>query len=380
VPFIRKRNDLEINESELERLENLIKSRMEAHSKVVRANILLGYARGEAIHAIARELGVSRPLVERCVDKALSGGIEVALTDLRRKGRPPLITAEDKTWVINLACKKPKDLGYSYERWTISLLAKHVKKNAAEEGHSSLSNAGKSLIHGILKEMPIRPHKTKSYLKRRDPEFEQKMAQVLMVYKEVQIVNEGDKSEEGERLWSVISYDEKPGIQAIENTAPDLPPVPGKYPTMARDSEYRRHGTVSLLAGIDLLNGHVTGIVRDRHRSREFIEFLSVLDQEYPAKWKLRIILDNHSAHLSKETIQWLKKYPNRFEFIYTPKHGSWLNLIEIFFTKMARSFLRFIRFKSKEDLKERIEKYLNEINEEPVVFRWKYKIDEVLV
>lgn len=206
------------------------------------------------------------------------------------------------------------------------------------------------------------------------------MAQVLMVYKEVQIVNEGDKSEEGERLWSVISYDEKPGIQAIESTAPDLPPVPGKYPAMARDSEYRRHGTVSLLAGIDLHNGHVTGIVRDRHRSREFIEFLSVLDQEYPAKWKLRIILDNHSAHISKETIQWLKKYPNRFEFIYTPKHGSWLNLIEIFFSKMARSFLRFIRVSSKEDLKERIEKYLNEINEEPVVFRWKYKMDDILV
>jgi transposase len=380
MPFIRKRNDLKITEAEKERLENLIKSRIEAHSKVVRANILWCYARREAIHAIARKLGVSRPLVERCVDKALAGGIEVALTDLRRKGRPPIITVEDKTWVINLACKKPKDLGYSYERWTISLLAKHVKKNAVEEGHSSLSNAGKSLIHGILKEMPIRPHKTKSYLKRRDPEFEQKMAQVLMVYKEVQIVNEGDKSEEGERLWSVISYDEKPGIQAIESAAPDLPPVPGKYPAMARDSEYRRHGTVSLLAGIDLHNGHVTGIVRDRHRSREFIEFLSVLDQEYPAKWKLRIILDNHSAHISKETIQWLKKYPNRFEFIHTPKHGSWLNLIEIFFSKMARSFLRFIRVKSKEDLKERIEKYLNEINEEPVVFRWKYKMDEVLV
>ena len=149
MPFIRKRNDLKINETELERLENLIKSRIEAHSKVVRANILLGYARGEAIHAIARELRVRRPLVERCVDKALSGGIEVALTDLRRKGRPPLITVEDKTWVINLACKKPKDLGYSYERWTISLLAKHVKKNAAEEGHSSLSSAGESLIRGI---------------------------------------------------------------------------------------------------------------------------------------------------------------------------------------------------------------------------------------
>lgn len=377
MPFTRKRKDLKITKSEIDRLENLIKSRIEAPAKVIRASVLLGYARGEAIHAIARKLGVSRPLVERCVDKALAGGIEVALTDLKRKGRPPIITVEDKTWVINLACKKPKDLGYSYESWTISLLAKHVKKNAAEEGHPSLSNAGKSLIHGILKEMPIHPHKTKSYLKRRDPEFEQKMAQVLMVYKEVQIANEEAK---GERLWSVISYDEKPGIQAIGSTASDLPPVAGKYPAMARDSAYRRYGTVSLLAGIDLYNGQVTGIVRDRHRSREFTEFLSILDQKYPAEWKLRIILDNHSAHISKETIQWLKKYPNRFEFIHTPKHGSWLNLIEIFFSNMVRSFLRFIRVKSKEDLKERIEKYLNEINEEPVIFRWKYKMDEVLV
>lgn len=206
------------------------------------------------------------------------------------------------------------------------------------------------------------------------------MAQVLMVYKEVQIANEKAK---GERLWSVISYDEKPGIQAVGNTASDLPPVPGKYPAMARDSEYRRYGTVILLAGIDLHNGQVTGIVRDRHRSREFIEFLSVLDQRYPTDWKLRIILDNHSAHVSKEKIQWLKKYPNRFEFIHTPKHGSWLNLIEIFFSKMVRSFLRFIRVSSKEDLKERIEKYLNKMNEEneePVIFRWKYKMDEILV
>jgi len=104
----------------------------------------------------------------------LAGGIEVAITDLRRKGRPPIITVEDKSWVIHLACKKPKDLGYSYERWTISLLAQHIKKNALQEGHPSLVKAGKSLIHGILKEMPIYPHKMRSYLTRRDPEFEQK--------------------------------------------------------------------------------------------------------------------------------------------------------------------------------------------------------------
>ena len=122
------------------------------------------------------------------------------------------------------------------------------------------------------------------------------------------------------------------------------------------------------------------GLVRDRHRSREFVEFLEKLDLEYPKDWKIRIILDNHSAHISKETISALSKYPNRFEFIFTLKHGSWLNLIEMFFSKMSRSFLRAIRVKSKEELKNRILKYLDEVNMYPVVFRWKYKLDEIVV
>lgn len=177
-------------------------------------------------------------------------------------------------------------------------------------------------------------------------------------------------------MIAVLSYDEKPGIQAIQNTAPDLPPVPGKQPGIARDHEYIRHGTLSLLAGIDLVSGKVHGMVVNRHRSQEFIGFLKMLDLQYPPESKLRLILDNHSAHISKETRGYLATVPNRFEFVFTPKHGSWLNLVESFFGKMAKTMLRGIRIASKAELKERIEKYLDELNAAPVVFRWKYGLD----
>ena len=130
------------------------------------------------------------------------------------------------------------------------------------------------------------------------------------------------------------------------------------------------------MAGIDLLTGKVYGQVVDRHRSREVILFLKHVDQAYPATAKIRIVLDNHSAHISKETRAYLATVPNRFEFIFTPKHGSWLNLVEGFFSKMTRTMLRGIRVASKEELKQRIMKYLDEVNETPVVFRWKYGLD----
>ncbi len=170
---------------------------------------------------------------------------------------------------------------------------------------------------------------------------------------------------------AVLSYDEKPGIQALENRAPDLPPVPGKHSAIGRDHEYIRHGTLSLLAGIDLLSGEVLGLVRKRHRSVEFIEFLRIADAHYPAGARIRVVLDNHSAHISKETRTFLATLPNRFEFTFTPKHGSWLNLIESFFGKMAKTLLRGIRVASAAELKARIELYLKEVNETPVVFRW---------
>ena len=166
---------------------------------------------------------------------------------------------------------------------------------------------------------------------------------------------------------AIVSYDEKPGIQAIATTAPDLPPEPGSHATFARDHEYKRHGTVSLLAGIDLLTGKVHALVKDRHRSREFIEFLKLLDAAYPTHTAIKLILDNHSAHISKETKAWLAKQPaGRFEFTFTPKHGSWLNLIEGFFSKLARSVLRHIRVASKQELKDRIMAAMDDVQPTP--------------
>ena len=127
------------------------------------------------------------------------------------------------------------------------------------------------------------------------------MAEVLCVYREVKLIKEtaaAAKQEPSDAL-AIVSYDEKPGIQAIATTAPDLPPEPGRHATLARDHEYKRHGTVSLLAGIDLLTGQVHALVKDRHRSREFLEFLKLLDAAYPSHTAIKLILDNHSAHIS---------------------------------------------------------------------------------
>ncbi len=141
---------------------------------------------------------------------------------------------------------------------------------------------------------------------------------------------------------------------------------------MSRDYEYVRHGTVSILAGIDLHSGHLFGHVEDRHRSIEFIGLLKKMDAYYPPEATIRLVLDNHSAHISKETNAFIATRPDRFESVHTPKHGSWLNLIECLFSKMARTFLRHIRVKSVDELKARILKGIKEMNEAPVVVRWK--------
>ena len=217
------------------------------------------------------------------------------------------------------------------------------------------------------------------YLERRDPEFDEKMAQVLFIYKQVQIIHEQESASEAP-LTAYISYDEKPGIQAIGSTAADLPPVPGRHPNMGRDYEYKRYGTITLMAGLDLVTGHIHHTTVDRHRSREFVAFLKRLDASYPAETRIRIILDNHSAHISRETRAFLATVPHRYEFIFTSKHGSWLNLVESFFGKVARTLLRGIRVKSKAELKTRIQQYLDRINEDSVIYRWTYNLDEISI
>ena len=378
MPFISRRALLQLSPEEVEMLTTLSQSRTEAAGRVQRAAILLRYHASDSISEIARSLGTNRPLVERCVNKALQLGAAQALGDLPGRGRKPAMTPEARAWVVSLACQKPKDLGYAQELWTTRLLAEHIRKHSMAAGHPSLSRLGRGTVSKILRANQVQPHRIQYYLERRDPEFDAKMVQVLHVYREVEIWRE--KGASAPDLVAVLSYDEKPGIQAIQNTAPDLPPIPGKHAVIGRDHEYIRHGTVSLLAGIDLLSGEVLGLVRKRHRSAEFIEFLKLADAHYPAGVRIRIVLDNHSAHISRQTRSFLATLPNRFEFTFTPKHGSWLNLIESFFAKMAKTLLRGIRVASAEELKARIDLYLREVNETPVVFRWKYKLDTLSV
>jgi len=238
---------------------------------------------------------------------------------------------------------------------------------------ATLGRISKGTVCKILQAHELKPHKVNYYLERRDPEFERKMAEVLVVYKEVEMQQQGDTLDAPE---VTISCDEKPGIQAIANIAPDLPPVPGCHRSLSRDYEYKRYGTVSLLAGVDLNSGHVFGIVRNRHRSREFIELLQEIHAHYPQAWKIRLILANHSSHLSKKTRAWLAEHPNRFVLIFTPTHGSWLNLVETLFSKMTRSFLRGLRVGSKQELISRIDQWIGEINADPLIPRWTYQPD----
>lgn len=370
-----QRSKLSISDKEKTELLIISNSRTAPHREVIRATILLKYMEDKTITSIAKECNTNRPLVERCIDKAIAYGAKAALKDLPGRGLKPTITDEAKSWVLSVACMSPKDLNYANEIWTYSLLIKHLKNNCIENGHECLKKVGKSVLNGILSKGNIKPHKIGYYLEKRDPEFDIKMANVLQVYKEISLINEGKVQREKE---TTISFDEKPGIQAIKNIAPQLHPIANKYKTLMRDYEYKRLGTLSLLAGIDLHSGKVVPYVNKRHRSKEFIEFLEILDNEYPDDWKIRIILDNHSSHVSKETRKYLLTKPGRFEFVFTPKHGSWLNMIEMFFSKISRSFLKQIRVESIKELEERIYKGIKEINLEPVVFRWKYKMEDL--
>jgi transposase len=376
----RRAMELSLGDADVKRLSSIAQSRTEPASRVKRARILLAYRKDPSFFAVARAFGTHHQTVQRCVERAVIEGPLEALDDRPRPGREPTITLEAKAWLIDLACRKAKEFGYPHELWTTRLLASHARSQGPRQGHSCLANLAQGTVCKILDAEEIKPHKVRYYLEQRDPDFAVKMAEVLCIYRQVKILKQiatATKTKPKEKV-AVISYDEKPGIQAIATTGPDLPPEPGLHAAFAREHEYKRHGTVSLLAGIDLLSGEVHALVRDRHRSREFIDFLKLIDAAYPPATAIKLILDNHSAHISKETRAWLAAQPaHRFEFTFTPKHGSWLNLVEGFFSKLARSVLRHIRVASKQELKDRLMAAINYFNQNPIVHTWTYQLDK---
>ncbi len=372
---------VELSDNERDYLASLIKTRTIQAQTVDRARMLLWKSEGRTYSDIADALEVSVPTVRRCVERFHTYGMDLALSDDDRSGRPVEITDDAKAWIISIACRKPCEPGYAAELWTLAALHKHIQNFADDAGFPRLKTVTKPWLQKYLKQMDIKPFKIRYYLERKDPDFENKMHNVLLVYKQVQMQfdeNGGIIIPEDGHMTHTVSYDEKPGIQATANKYPDHNPTE-ENGFVRRDYEYVRMGTISLLAGIDLLTGEAVPLVSDTHKSSDFVSFLKILDAKYPEGDTIRLILDNHSAHTSKETRLYLATLSeDRFVFVFTPTHASWLNMIESFFSKMTRQMLKGIRVNSKAELTQRIYQYFDEINADPVVYHWTYKMDEI--
>ena len=240
----RRAIELALRDEDTAKLRLIAASRTEPASRVERARILLAYREDPSFYAVARGLRLHHQTVQRCVERAVVEGPLAALDDRERPGREPTITPEARAWLVSLACRKAKELGYPHELWTTRLLARHAREHGPAEGHACLADLVQGTVCKILDQDEVKPHKVRYYLEERDPAFAAKMAEVLCVYRQVKLLKEaaaaankkpGKKPDEG---VAIISYDEKPGIQAIANTAPDLPPAPGMHAALAREFEY----------------------------------------------------------------------------------------------------------------------------------------------
>ena len=355
-------------------------------------------------YAVSCRANVSERTVSRVLARYREGGLGLALGDRPRAGRPKTVSDADTLWVVALACSKPKDVGCRIKRelWYPALFCDHVREVAEEQGHARMATACDETILRVLEEARIQPFRLRYYCSRKDPDFEAKKRGLLAVYRELSACFDDDGNRVRQpvardgRVVHVLSYDEKPGIQSLELVADDRMPDPARAAADAeamraagakgapmsaavcRDYEYRRRGTVSLLCAIDLLDGVAHHSVRLTHKSSDYVDFLGKLDSFYPRGHVIRIILDNHSVHTSRETQLYLNTVPGRFEFVFTPKHASWCNLVEGFFSTMTKQILEGIRCRDRDELRERIDGWFEQFNAgEHRPRRWTWGIGE---
>lgn len=358
----QKREAIVLNEEQVQRLQTILSSKTGSRSAVVRARVLLRYTRGEPIKAIARHEGVSRPTVQLCIDKALSGGIETAIQDLARPGRPRSITPEGRAWVMHLACSRPMDHGYQAEIWTLSQLTTHIKKHALQAGHGCLEHASKYMIRRIIKESPQSPHNVAYYFDKESLEASNETASVLFVSKEVQLFRSPLLTPSAAHSEGKNGNSSRKAIQPFELTA-DLAPELRSHPLWFRDHEQQPVGEITLMVGIDLLDGRIVALVHNKSRNHGIGDFLKTMDSFYPSTWRIRIVPGSAAAALSRNNMKVFRNYPNRFELDESRSEGLWLSLLEVFFTRMITSFLRSLRVGSKAELIHHLNQYLDEIN-----------------
>jgi transposase len=339
---------LAVSEDQQKQIEQWLAASGTPQQVALRGRIVIAAGDGKPEAAIAAEMKVNRKTVrlwcERFVARGLPGLWEVA----PGRGRKATYSAEKIQAVIDATLQsKPKGMTH----WSCRLMA-------ANQGLS------KSTVSNLWRSHNIKPHRTKTFKLSRDPKFLQKLTDVVGLY-----LNPPDKA-------IVLCVDEKSQIQALNRTQPGLPLKKGRCGTMTHD--YKRNGTTTLFAALDLLQGRVIGDCHSRHRHQEFLKFLRRIDREFSGKSPLHLVIDNYGTHGTVEVKAWLKKHP-RFVMHYVPTSCSWLNLIERWFAELTNKRIRRDSFLSVDDLTAAIEEFLSAWNQNPRPFVWTATVDSIL-
>lgn len=329
-------------------LEARVRATTTPQRDAVRARIILLAADGVSSRRISKEVGMHESHVAMWRQRFLAEGID-GLKDAPRPGRPPTYDAEDRLKIVALATAQ-RDADEPEATWTYEALAEALRE---EVGIS------RSQLWRFLDALDIKPHKVRGWLNRReDPEFWDRVRDVCGLYL--------SKPESA----VVFSVDEKTSIQAKERLTPTSAAKPGDPPR--QEFEYRRHGTASLLAALEVHSGQVLATDIPRNNSVAFIAFLEDLDAKIDRSLKVHLVLDNGSSHTSKATRTWLAEHP-RFVAHYTPKHASWLNQVELFFSVLTRKVIKHGNFSSREDLVSKIMRFIETRNGSAKPFAWTY-------
>jgi transposase len=322
------------------RLGAIAADRNRPQKHAARARIILASAERLDVAEVARRAGISRPAVWRWQQRFAAAGVDGLLRDQTRKPGKPRTAEASVRQVVALTCGEPPG---EATHWT---------------GRAMAEATGLSLrtVQRIWAAHDLQPHRVRTFKRSRDPAFMAKLEDIVGLYVAPP------------RHAVVLSVDEKSQIQALDRTQPGLPIKPGKAGTMTHD--YIRHGTTTLFAALNVLDGSVIGRCMQRHRHQEFIRFLNAVEAAVPAGKVVHAILDNYASHKPPKVRAWLARHP-RWTFHYTPTSCSWLNAVETFFSAMTRRRLRRGVFCSLVDLQAAIKRYLDEHNADPKPFTW---------
>jgi len=329
-------------------LEKLLRSQTAPHRDVQRARVLLMACDGFANTRIAEDVGVSATTVMNWRQRFCEDGLKQFSAVRPGRGPKPSIPAGKVQEIVRITLRETP-VGETH--WSCRTMAKRVGVSPAT-------------VQRVWAARGLRPHKVQTFKLSNDPRFEEKLVDVVGLY-----LNPPENA-------IVLCMDEKSQIQALDRTQPSLPMKPGRAGTMTHD--YKRNGTTTLFAALDVLSGSVIGQCLPRHRHTEFLKFLRTIDRQVPDGLNVHLILDNYATHKHPNVQAWLAKHP-RFELHFTPTSSSWLNMVEIFFGRLTEKAIRRGVFHSVPTLIEAIETYLAAHNQNPKPFQWTATTDQIL-